>query len=404
MLTSALAACTGSSPATPRAAAGSSSSATSLTPSASTSPPAPQPTPTATAGRRCPATAPHGAAQDRSALLAVEFVDSSYGWVVTGSGVIATTDGGTHWSSQLNRRVRSAAEVDFIDRTHGWVMADGSLLTTADGGLHWTSLRGPCPQIGNVHFYDTSDGYATTGHWRKSGPWQPGPLLRTSDGGHSWTRVPAPSNPQEVCLTDAQHGWLAAGAKLYRTADGARSWTLVESGGLHGRAALSDSAEVECSGPDDAWALTLGGAASSQQAHTAYQLHDDTSRAIYTENYFPHPGVHTDVESPGSYSGPFSAVNPTTAVFIDSCPACNTGTAQMAVTFDSGRSIMRRGDIPGLSEATGASFVTGEQGWVIGFQRLIRDGRYVGNRYRIMRTDDSGHRWTTQQERVQRSN
>lgn len=386
-----LAGCTGSSPAT----LGRSATPTAPQSSASAAPSQPVPSRSADAGEpRCSARS-EAVRSKPQALLAIQFVNPDVGWVVTGRGVIATTDGGQSWHHQLDRRMRFGAQVDFIDRDHGWLVSDQSVLVTEDGGQHWAPLPAQCPAIGGVHFYSASDGYAVTGHRSPSGRWQAGPVLRTHDGGQSWAEVATPDDAQEICMTDADHGWLAAGGEIYRTVDGAQSWTLVEAGARHSHRYIP-TATVQCSGPRDAWALIVGGAASSQQAHTAFHLRGRDSYPIYTERYFPHPGVHTDVESPGGYSGPFSAVSPSTAFFVDYCPACGSGTAPLAVTYDAGRTLVRRGDVPGLSQAAGASFVNDRQGWVVGGKELYRNGRHRGVRYRILRTDDGGQHWTTQ--------
>lgn len=348
--------------------------------------------------RRCGTTATT-ATYNTSALLTVQFVDATTGWVVTGDGVIATTDGGVHWQRQLKRRIRSHADVDFVDRAHGWLVADGQLLTTVDGGHHWTALAWQCPRISKVHFYTSRDGYAVTGSWRRSGTWRPGPLLRTHDGGRSWSRVDTPPQPQDICMADTAHGWLAAGGEIYRTTDAAHTWTLVEAGARHARR-FTPTAELQCSGPDDAWALITGGVGMSQQAHIAFHVHDQDSFPIYAEGYFPHPGVDTNVESPGSYAGPFSAIGPATAVFVDYCPACGAGTAPLAITDDGGRTLQRRHDLPALSQAMGASFVNADDGWVIGVQQLWRRNHHIGVRYRILHTDDGARHWTTQRVRT----
>ena len=391
-LTVMVAACSGAPAASQRATGSSAPS-----PVATTRSPGPTAHPSGTAASGACAGTTRAVAYARSALLAIQFVDAAAGWVVTGHGVIATTDGGAHWQPQLVRRIRYGAAVDFLDRDHGWVVADGALLATSDGGQHWTALAGHCPRISEVHFYSARGGYAVTGDWRPSGTWRTGPLLRTGDGGRSWVQVAAPPQPQHVCLAAADHGWLAAAGKIYRTDDGARSWTLVEPGPRH-RPGFTPGSALQCSGRRVAWAVITGGAGMSQQAHTAFHLHGRQSTPIYAEGYFPHPGVHTDVSSPGSYAGPFSAVSATTAVFIDYCPACGAGTAPLAMTVDGGHSLLRRGEIPGLTEATGASFVTGDEGWVIGVEQLWHNGHHIGERYRILRTDDSARHWTTQYE------
>jgi hypothetical protein len=66
----------------------------------------------------------------------------------------------------------------------------------------------------------------------------------------------------------------------------------------------------------------------SQQPHVGYHAGPAGAVPIFAEQYFPHRGVHVFAPSPGSYAGPFSAISPSAAAFIDWCPACGLGTAR----------------------------------------------------------------------------
>ena len=188
-------------------------------------------------------------------LTAVSFGDAVHGWAVGSTGILATADGGVHW--HLQHRVPSSyhlSAVTFSDARHGWAVGSadkaealvkpGFILATSDGGAHWTSqLAGARDSLNDVSFIDARQGWAAG-----SG----GLLYRTSDGGASWTQLPM-NHAWEfgaVCFGDAEHGWLVvhphwnlsaatadAGAEwgllhqlvLLATSDGGQTWTAVTS-------------------------------------------------------------------------------------------------------------------------------------------------------------------------------
>jgi photosystem II stability/assembly factor-like uncharacterized protein len=76
------------------------------------------------------------------------FVDPSHGWVINGSNLYRTTDGGRAWNFRRNALPVAAAQVDFVNRTLGFAvnrdpLASGArpfLLQTRDGGSTWRRL------------------------------------------------------------------------------------------------------------------------------------------------------------------------------------------------------------------------------------------------------------------------
>ena len=103
-------------------------------------------------------------------------------------------------------------------------------------------------------------------------------------------------------------------------------------------------------------------------------------------------------DGPGSYPGPFSAISSSAAAFIDWCPACYFGTAPIAIAQDGGAQLSRPGNVGGINQATGASFITASQGWVTGVLNLynLATGAAEAPTYRIVHTADGGHTWHTQ--------
>ena len=113
-----------------------------------------------TARRGCPVTPDHGLPP--GVLTGVEFVSAAQGWVVGQDKILATTDGGSHWTVQDSGRL-NLTSVDFIGNGAGWAVGTDSLLATSDGGAHWTTLPEPCPLIRSVHFVSATEGFAVAG-------------------------------------------------------------------------------------------------------------------------------------------------------------------------------------------------------------------------------------------------
>ena len=104
---------------------------------------------------------------------------------------------------------------------------------------------------------------------------------------------------------------------------------------------------------------------------------------------------------PGSYAGPFSAISAASAIFIDSCIACGWGNAPMDVASDDGIVLTFRGNIVGITDATDASFLDPNEGWVVGIDTVgaTTPGQNVPDPVtysQIVHTSDGGRTWQTQ--------
>jgi hypothetical protein len=325
-------------------------------------------------------------------LTAIQFVSPTQGWAVGPREILATTDGGQTWTMQDTGHL-DLVSVDFISSQTGWAVGLHSLLVTHDGGQHWTQLPDPCPVIRSVHFLSAQAGYAIASRAALMGngavaPQTGGTLLVTGDGGRSWRRLAAPANAQSVCFASPGIGWLGAGGNLYRSTDRGRSWQRAAAGPGQDQYTMF----VQCAGPGSVWGLDIGeGAASSQQPHLGYHGSPTGASAIFAEQYFPHPGVQVQAESPGSYAGPLSAISPSTAAFIDSCSACSAqGTAPWALATDSGATLIREGTVAGINTPIAASFLSSQLGWVVGISEI--GGKAVTQ---IVQTRNGGLSWQT---------
>lgn len=335
------------------------------------------------------------------ALTGVQFVSAAQGWVVGQHKILATTDGGQHWTVQDSGKL-NLTSVDFISNEAGWAVGSNELLATTDGGAHWTPLPDPCPLIRSVHFVSRTAGFAIAGGRNviPFGPAAPevgGVVLSTINGGHSWQILPAPGNAQTVCFDNADTGWLGADGRLYRSTNGGRNWAQVTAGAKPYSPAYPATMIVQCAGPGSAWAVDVGpGAAMSQEPHIGYHADAASAVPIFAEQYFPHPGVNVRASSPGSFTGAMSAISPTTAAFVDACVACGWGTAPWALVSSSGAVLTRERNVGQLNLPEGASFLSPELGWVVGGVTHHRSGGRYQQYQRIVRTADGGRTWQVQ--------
>jgi photosystem II stability/assembly factor-like uncharacterized protein len=390
------------------AAAGCASAAQpAANPSSSRSAPASSnPSPSPSCGGSAPPSQSPPAGQ-QPGLSAIQFVSPSEGWAVGSGRILHTTDGGRHWRTQF---VTSAAgqlrTVDFTDARHGWVAGATQLLATTDGGAHWRTLPEPCQAIRSVHFINSLDGVAVAGGTEPdlsqppfiAEPQSRGILLRSTDGGLHWRRLPAPPDVQTACFSSLAKGWLGARGNIYGTVNGGQSWTLAVAS--HNAQGPHGTAEVECAGSGAAWAEVNGpGVGMSHMAQIGYHTSGTTWRPIYAEQYTASPSLRKQVrtESPGGYPGPFSAISRSQAAYIGWCPPCTApgspglaGPAPLDIARRGGALLIRRGRIAGLTQATGAAFLTVNDGWVVG----IKQGGHASAM--IVHTSDGGRTWQTQ--------
>jgi photosystem II stability/assembly factor-like uncharacterized protein len=238
-----------------------------------------------------------------SELTGGQFVTSRQGWVVGLRDILATADGGTTWSVQDRGRL-NLTSVDFISSTHGWAVGENVLLRTTDG-RSWTALPEPCPFLRAVHFVTPAIGFAIAGGSNlmdlgQSAPAESGKLMATDDGGTTWHPMAAPMNPQTVCFSTPSIGWLGADGRLYRSSDSGQSWRLVAAGARPFGLAYPATMYVQCAA-GAVWAVDAGpGAMMSQEPHIGYHADATGAVPIFAEQYFPHPGVQVQVNSPGA--------------------------------------------------------------------------------------------------------
>ncbi|MEA2614590.1 MAG: hypothetical protein QOE72_373 [Chloroflexota bacterium] len=378
-------------------------------PAASTSPPAASPAATATAGTAAAclqSSSPPPSPGSRPgpqvpALTTIQFVSPRQGWAAGRGRILATTDAGATWAMQYQGPSQLIL-VDFVDTRTGWAVALDSLLGTTDGGRCWRRLGEPDQPLVSVHFVDPRRGWGVTGSTgsRANGlpntialgdgvpaPPAGGRLAVTDDGGRSWRIAPtAPADVQSVCFSDPGHGWLGARGHLHRSGDGGTTWRPVP--GLPDPGGGSSVISLQCAAPDSAWLLDLSlqGAAGNQP----YAAFASVGGHPPVELFEDMVGGTTTRPAPGTYPGPFSVIDASTAAFLGLTPALPpdlVGFEEAAVSAAAAVAVTHIGRVPGIDRAWGASFASPTTGWVVAD---------AGQRAVILVTTDAGRTWTRQ--------
>jgi photosystem II stability/assembly factor-like uncharacterized protein len=353
-----------------------------------------------------PAGANAGVGQGAPALAAVQFTDPGHGWVAGAGRIMATSNGGASWSRQYAGSA-DLDQVDFIDSQHGWAAGGGALLRTTNGGASWAALAEPCQgDLTSVHFVSPAVGYAVAAKGSAQTAGQPSPggqdttalggsLLRTTNGGATWSPVTsAPADPQSACFGTADDGYLGTPAHIWRTTDGGQHWTLaLTEPGPAGHPKTADTPEIECAGASGLWVLFLGqGAAMEHEPYLAYSTADGRQwRGVLEQQYTEsalRPGVKLP-EGPGSYPGPFSAIDPGSAAFVGYTPPIGDGVAPVMLASQHGSALTSEGNVGTINEPLAAAFLSPDQGWVVG--ENLRT-----NTFAVEATSNAGRTWTTE--------
>ncbi len=352
------------------------------------------------------------------ALASVQFVSTSTGWAAGAAGILATTNGGTLWRTQLSTS-QVVGQVDFVSAADGWAVAEDELLGTTDGGRCWQALGEPSVgHLRTVHFVSPTLGFGVAGGtapllgqgekppgdegfgqaFAPVPPRQGGKLVMTSDGGRHWTVLSgAPANAQSVCFVSPTLGWLGAGGGLYRSTDGGTSWTLVaDPGAASGRApAGTDLVDLDCGAPAElAAVVNTGGAAAGNQPWALAAGSGGTSLGVLQADMFDGAPLDTPV-SPGSYPGVVSVIGNGVFAAAGWTPAASAPEmAKVEVLRTDGTVLQPARGVPSLGDPTGLAFLSGQEGWVVGV--AATGGSLQPSQGVIEKTTDGGASWVLQ--------
>jgi len=157
------------------------------------------------------------------------------------SDLMATTDGGKTWQSQVRLPV-TIYDLQFLDKLMGWASgSNGAIYHTTNGGLSWDKQRTELEpgeaftipgsegakkfDMNGISFIDADHGYAVA---RSREEEDTGRVLGTSNGGEVWAkqRIVADSGARDICFLDTNEGWILTdkGSYIYHTVDGNRTW------------------------------------------------------------------------------------------------------------------------------------------------------------------------------------
>ena len=180
-------------------------------------------------------------------LRGVAFADPRHGWAVGEDRtqrygvIVVTSDGGRHWRSQQRFEWTDFTAVTCTDAAHVWAVGGPTeypastlrptppmVVATSDGGVRWhTQLLADAKTSGDmnaVDFIDARHGWVVGSKT----------VFATSDGGVTWRARPPDAGPAtskstyySVSFADAQHGWIVVNHRqLLTTSDGGRKWQL----------------------------------------------------------------------------------------------------------------------------------------------------------------------------------
>ncbi|MDL1879360.1 T9SS type A sorting domain-containing protein, partial [Cytophagia bacterium CHB2] len=200
-------------------------------------------------------------------LYKVRFVNNHVGWVLGGSGVFKTTDGGNSWTRQdstlgygdalfaLNQDVAFySSSGTFAQPSPPW------LRRTIDGGISWQTADNSYFRYSDFAFVNDSTGYAVASNQDFSSG-----ILKTVNRGKTWQTIATRFSEIKyeliaITFVDTARGWaLSYDAFVYHTDDGGATWALQDS--LRPRPFLLPTRDIVFTTPDSGW--IVGGLAGN---------------------------------------------------------------------------------------------------------------------------------------------
>jgi len=141
-----------------------------------------------------------------------------------------TTDGGLTWTKRAVPTGKITS-LHFLDSLYGFVLSGPFIYITADGGTTWQSRvvsTGTGGSIGTNHLYFIN---RLTGFVTANTAYRIGIVLKTTDGGVHWRTTHGGDQPHEIYFASAQRGWFADYlGHLYQTNDGGETWVIKSPG------------------------------------------------------------------------------------------------------------------------------------------------------------------------------
>ncbi|EMY79949.1 hypothetical protein pgond44_14378 [Psychroflexus gondwanensis ACAM 44] len=177
---------------------------------------------------------PHYQAFSYKPLNDIELIDSNKAFVFGADGIILFTENkGIDWERRIGiNGLENFTGVDFINNDLGYLVGVNDYLVndkaflykTIDGGETWFEVTSNISSIdyGNfspndILFLNENIGFL----------WGGNEFYKTIDGGETWLEVNNPSNSyiQKLQFIDSQTAYLSGGNYIYKTIDGGNSWS-----------------------------------------------------------------------------------------------------------------------------------------------------------------------------------
>ena len=152
----------------------------------------------------------------------VSFFNRDTGWVIGGTGIYKSTDGGFTWEQKSSI---SCACLDFTAYDNGWAVGEsGIILKTTNGGESWLNqVSGTTVNLNSVRFYDNNVGMCTGNS---------GTVLLSTDGGETWISKGngINKNLKSVIFTNSTSAWIAGDdGTVLQTTDLGNNWASYDS-------------------------------------------------------------------------------------------------------------------------------------------------------------------------------
>ncbi len=139
--------------------------------------------------------------------------------------LFVTEDGGATWGRQRFYLPQRGVEVAFSDADTGWLVTDaGTVLATTDGGVHWTVVKQIDLAVKALAAHGAACAWVVGHGAGETGGVGASVVLRTADGGSTWQRRGFGIFPALVDMPGEGHGVLVALDRVWSTRDGGETW------------------------------------------------------------------------------------------------------------------------------------------------------------------------------------
>lgn len=149
---------------------------------------------------------------------AVDFPTSQTGYVAGDWGLVfKTTNGGVDWAVGSAPTGEALIDVDFVSATTGYVLtqAGNQILKTTNGAVSWQTINIVGTTFYQIQFLDALTGYGTGNNG----------IYKTTDGGQSWQAVGTFAfGPTKTHFFNVSTATTLAGGQFFKTVNGGQQW------------------------------------------------------------------------------------------------------------------------------------------------------------------------------------